>query len=464
MLDKRSDIPLYLQLYGYIKHEIETGALRENTRLPSIRRLSAYLKLSKNTVETAYQQLIAEGYAESRQRSGLYVVAPEWPAGAEVISPRPPEQTVSRMSISSGVPIRFDFRYGDIALSHFPVRQWSRCLAKAVAVEPQEALLYGHPEGNGELRTEIAAYLRQSRGVICSPDQLFICSGTQNSVSMLCQLLPLSGQRIAMEEPGYRGVRTVFLNHGCDLVPIPLDPDGLQTESLRTAAAKAVYVTPSHQYPMGMVLPIHKRNKLLQWAHEQDALIIEDDYDSEFRYVGQPIPALKALDGEGRVIYMGTFSKSFLPSARLSYLVLPEPLTGTYRRGIANYSPSASPLLQQAMLLFMREGHFERHVRRMRRLYQTRHRALLAAIHKHLGDTVEIIGQKAGLHLLLNVKNRESSDLIAQAARYGVKVYSPLDHWHDPRRGPSSCIILGFGGLDEAEIEAGIAKLAEAWA
>ena len=213
-----------------------------------------------------------------------------------------------------------------------------------------------------------------------------------------------------------------------------------------------------------MVLPIQRRNKLLQWAIERNGLIIEDDYDSEFRYVGQPIPALKAMDHNDRVIYMGTLSKSFLPAARLSYIVLPEPIARSVREKLAFYSQPVSPLIQQAMLRFMREGSFGRHVRKMRRLYQLKHRALLAALQRHMGERIEIIGQKAGLHLLIDVKaDIPSSGLIDLASKVGVRVYSPAVQWSTPSQCPPSYIMLGFGGLNEHTIDEAVGRLAGAW-
>ncbi|MBO9598681.1 MAG: PLP-dependent aminotransferase family protein, partial [Cohnella sp.] len=315
-LDKASEQPLYLQLYAYIRGEIEAGTIPAGTKLPAILALSAHLKVSKNTVETAYQQLIAEGYAESRSRSGLFALQIEEPPVAPPSGKReePPEgrraAALPPPASSDTVGMTFDFRYGDVEMERFPMGAWRRCLLEALNdSNPRRVLDYGHPQGEAELRSEIASYLYQSRGVRCTAHQIVICAGTQHSVSMLCQLIPLRGTRVALEDPGYNGVRISLSGHGCELVHVPLDADGIQVDRLYDSDASAVYVTPSHQFPLGMVLPIQRRNKLLQWANERNGLIIEDDYDSEFRYVGQPIPALKALDHNDRVIYMGTLSK-----------------------------------------------------------------------------------------------------------------------------------------------------------
>ncbi|WP_239615612.1 PLP-dependent aminotransferase family protein [Cohnella mopanensis] len=461
ILDKQSDIPIYKQLYSYIKQEILTGTLRENTRLPSLRQLSAHLMLSKNTVETAYQQLLAEGYLQSRPRSGLRVLPLERMTlvNGSVASRSKEELSHSRLDKPG---VLYDFQYGNVELAKFPMKAWKKCLLDALGTEGYEVLGYGDPQGNEQLREEIALYLYQFRGVSCAPNQIFLASGTQIAISLLCQVLPLPS-RVGMEDPGYDGVRTVLMNHGREIVPIPLESDGLNLDALRQQAVRTVYVTPSHQFPLGSVLPVQKRSQLLQWAYENEGMIIEDDYDSEFRYQGQPIPALKAMDGGDRVIYLGTFSKSFFPAVRMSYIVLPEKLAAVFRQGIRPYSQSVSPLLQKAMLNFMRDGHYERHIRKMRKLYQTKHQILIKSIHHHMGERVEIIGQKAGLHLLLDVHNRDSGELIARALERGVKAYSPIHHWMDASLCPSSYLMLGFGGLNEGQIEEGVIRMKQAW-
>lgn len=464
-LDKESKTPIYIQLYSYIKLEIEGGAIAEGSRLPSIRQLSAHLKLSKNTIETAYQQLVAEGYAESKLRSGLRVLPLEQPLPAAASAQSSPVERPSRKEWKTAAkpfPL-FDFRYGHIEQEKFPHALWRKSMMEAIQADAKEVFGYGHPQGAPDLRAEIANYLYESRGVNCSPNQIFLSSGTQQAVSLLCQLLPLTGKTIAMENPGYDGVRTIFNNHGCTVLPVSLEHDGLSVKELSRLQAAAVYVTPSHQFPLGMVLPIQKRNRLLQWASGQDSYIIEDDYDSEFRYQGQPIPPLKALDNEERVIYLGSFSKSFIPAIRLTYIVMPMPLVATFQQRIQPYSQSVSPLLGAAMLIFMREGHFERHIRRMRRIYQAKHRAMIAAITHHMGNRVEIIGQKAGLHLILVVHHRQRDELIQLAEKAGVAVYSPAHHWVDSSQCPPTYIMLGFGGMQEGNIEEGIRQLSQAW-
>jgi GntR family transcriptional regulator/MocR family aminotransferase len=362
--------------------------------------------------------------------------------------------------------IEFDFQYGHIELERFPIKAWRGAMQTALDYELHEVFGYGDPQGDALLRTEIARYLGQSRGVNCKPDQIIMTAGTQQAMALLCRLLTLSGRTVAMEEPGYHGTRTVLVDHGCKLLPIPVEADGISVSELvaQGAGVSAVYVTPSHQFPMGGVLTVHKRQQLLQWAADCNAYILEDDYDSEFRYQGQPIPALQALDRDGRVIYLGTLSKSFLPGIRMSYVVMPETLAGpAMRERLTRYSSPVSPLLQRAVRHFMQEGHLERHVRRMRRLYQGKHRQLIHSLQAHMGDRVQIIGQKAGLHLLLDVRGRSRSELIKLAEVEGIRVYSPAEQWADRTSCPDSLLILGFGGLQEHTIDEAIRRLAACW-
>jgi GntR family transcriptional regulator/MocR family aminotransferase len=266
-----------------------------------------------------------------------------------------------------------------------------------------------------------------------------------------------------MEDPGFRGTSVVFQNHNLHLDYIPLESGGILIDSLYASNASVVYVTPSHQFPMGMVMPIQKRNQLLKWALDRQGIIIEDDYDSEFRYQSDPIPALKALDYYDRVIYLGTLSKIFLPSARLSYMVLPRPLVQDFQRKIQFYNQSVSPLIQHATQIFMRDGHFEKHVRRMRRIYRTKYEMLLASIQRYMGSKVRIVGQKAGLHLLLKVDIEDYLGLAEKAKNQGINVEPVTDHWSGTGHSPDNYFIIGFGGLKIEEIDEGIRRLAQVW-
>jgi GntR family transcriptional regulator / MocR family aminotransferase len=451
-IQKELPEPLYSQLYHWIKKEIEESRLLPGMKMPSIRQLTLYLKVSRNTVEAAYQQLQSEGYLESVPKSGIWVAEIEKPFLHSCEGEHP-----IRLDCKSLSEILVDFEYGNVDIEKFPIKQWKKCLIDAV---DQESFQYSERMGELALRQEISNYLLQSRGVRSTSEQILITAGTQASMTLICQLLALREETVAMEEPGYTGVRSVFEDQGCHIEPVLLERDGLSVEYFQKSRAKAVYVTPSHQFPFGMVLPISKRMRILKWAYQTRGYIIEDDYDGEFRYRGQPIPSLKSLDEEERVIYLGTFSKSFLPSARLSYIVLPPSLMVQYSRKFAAYNQSVSPIIQRAIALFMQSGEFERHIRRMRKMYQRKHQALIRSIEQYMSTRVEIVGEKSGLHILLKLKGITASELIERGLKKGVKVYSPTLFWLHPSHESNSYIMLGFGGLSIEEIENGVRLLA----
>jgi GntR family transcriptional regulator/MocR family aminotransferase len=458
--------PLYFQLYQYFKSEIQSGRIPSGVRLPSIRTLSNYLNISRNTVETTYQQLIAEGYVESRPRIGLYVIELE----SEMILPLSKIDS-SQFSLSRKVSENlskeqylYDFSYGKIDLDNFPYSIWKKFTNKCLNDNQRDLLLYGNPQGEIGLRNELAKYLHQSRGVLCSSDQIIIGAGTQQTLSLLCQLIGLNKQSIAMEEPGYDGARAVFENHGFQVKSILLEEDGINLEQLQQDGSKLVYITPSHQFPNGMVMPISKRIKLLQWAEEHNGYIIEDDYDGEFRYHGKPIPSLQGLDPKGNVIYLGTFSKSLLPSIRLSYMVLPETLLKRYLENFQIYEQPVSRIHQKTLQHFMENGYWSRHIRKMRNIYHKKQITILSSIKKIMGQKVEVIGKDSGLHILLKVRNNMSEkELIESAKKVGVKVCPTSRYYINNKNFIVPMILLGFGGLTEDEINQGIKILNEAW-
>ncbi|HLO12282.1 MAG TPA: PLP-dependent aminotransferase family protein [Pseudoneobacillus sp.] len=457
-LNQNSSTPLYIQLYDYFRRQIEEKSIAPNSKLPSIRQLSLHLKVSRNTVETAYQQLIAEGYVESKPKSGYQVVE------IDSFYNRPKIKTID--TVMNPIPKQdslIDFQYGDIEVDRFPMREWRRSLVEAIDFTNSNLFTYGEKQGHFGLRNEIAKYLYQARGVECEADEIVLCAGTQQAILLLSQLLDLGNQKVAMENPGYDGVRAVFQMLKCQLIPIPLESDGVDLSEVEKSQAKALYLTPSHQFPLGMVLSISKRLKLLQWANNENSYLIEDDYDSEFRYQGQPIPSLKSLDQQDRVIYLGTFSKAFLPATRVSYIVLPKALITRYRDHFSFLHQSVSPLIQEALFHFMKNGHFVKHIRKMRKIYQLKHRKLIESIDKYIGNHVTVIGQKAGLHLLIKVNGINEKILIEKAAKSGIKVYPTDSFWLEKDNKNLNLVMIGYGGLSETEIEEGIKTLKLAW-
>jgi GntR family transcriptional regulator / MocR family aminotransferase len=457
ILDSTNGTPLYMQLYTYIKEEIANGYLKKGSKLPSIRALSQHLAISKTTVETAYQQLLAEGYIESKPRVGFIVQELEEPLAPQV------SQIDVLSEVPKNKPIRYNFRYGRIDLVHFPLKTWRKCLLAAMDAERSELLWYGDRQGDIGLREEIQRYLYYARGIRCSAEQIIIGSGTPQLIGLLCQLFDFQHDVVALENPCYNVIRIVFQNYHFPIIPIELEEDGLNIDQLQATNAKIVYVTPSHQLPLGMVLPIGKRQKLLKWAQQSNGFIIEDDYDSEFRYGSRPIPALKALDTEDRVVYIGTFSKVFTPAIRTSYMVLPNGVLQRFHERCADYHQTVPTIIQQALARFMREGHFDRHLRRMRTIYAKKRQALIGAIREHFGDQATIIGDKAGLHLLVKIKDKDAADLVQKAEQAGILVYSAAKYWFGNGGTPPSYILLGFGGMSEEEIREGVRALKEVW-
>lgn len=443
-IDSELAEPIYLQIYESIKTKIVAKELHAGEKLPSIRFLASELSVSRHTVDIAYQHLLAEGYIESKPRSGL------------VVSPLEDVYTTNKISSVSfekeEETVTHDFYYGAIDLQLFPHRVWQRCLKNAMEDDPS-ILLYGDAQGDELLREEIVKYVAKSRGIQCTKDQVFICNGTQAATALIIQILQLSNQRVAFENPGYNEVRNTFEAFHCEVHPISVEEDGLSIEEVRQSRAKVAYVTPSHQFPLGNVLSIQKRHSLLNWANEYNAFLIEDDYNSEFRYSGNPITSLKSLDHNDRVIYFGTFSKCFLPSARCSYIILPVSLLRKANDFISQQTQNCSPIIQRAIALFMNLGYFEKHIRRMKVAYRKKHTLLNQCIQTYLGDQVKMVGQAGGLYIIMQPTKQSAQQFIDIAKMAGVKVYE-TDKYVVGIRSPY--IMLGFGGLTEDEIRNGI--------
>jgi GntR family transcriptional regulator/MocR family aminotransferase len=361
-------------------------------------------------------------------------------------------------------PVSYDFGYGSIDLASFPFHKWRRLMNRCFWPENRKVFLYGDLQGEPELRVEIASYLRQIRGVHCTPEQIIIGAGTYHSLDLLFQLLRDEVKTIASEDAVNAGTKALLGQHGFECRPLRLDADGIKLEDVYESGAQAVYVTPSHQFPFGMTLSAGKRIRLLRWAQEQQAYIIENDYDGEFRYGGKPIPSLQGLDNGGRVVYVGTFSKALTPSFRISYLVLPPLLLERFRLMRHSYDQLASPILQKTLQLFMQAGDFERHMRKMRSLYQRKRDILLQAIRQNMPEDMEVIGADSGLHILIRMHNGlDEAQLIARAKQAGVAVYPTSTYALVPGLVPPSTVLLGFGGLSAEHIREGIVRLADVW-
>ena len=468
-LDPAGKSPFYRQIYEQIKQDILSGLLPGGTRLTSTRTLAKDLQAGRNTVENAYTQLVLEGYVTAVPGSG-YVVTPLRPE-LQTASPGPddPGQEESLQSKGGG-QYAYNFDYGTLGSWAFPYKTW-RNLTSTVLAEAEE-MHYRNPalqdrgelQGDRELRLELSKHLYRRRGVNCSVDQIVICNGLQPALSSLLRLFPSQWRAVALENPGYRRARTVFQNNGFRLCPIPVQEDGIDVAALAASPARAVFVTPSRQYPTGRVMSIQKRMALLQWAAKCRGMIIEDDYDSEYRYKGKPVPSLQSIDRQGRVVYLGSFSKVLSPGLRMGYMILPEGLLDTFRYAFAGYKCSVSWLEQKTLARFMAEGHMEKHIRKMCLVNKKKHDTLVEAITGAFGETVRIHGQDAGLHLLLEFPGGGTeAELVEKAAERGVKVYPGSSLWIEGAPPPHATILLGYGTLPDDEIHEAVALLREAW-
>lgn len=456
-LDSQSPKPLYMQIYEQIKNQIIEGVLEDGAKLSSTRKLSEQLSVGRNTVENAYLQLASEGYINSQPGSGFRVCHYQEPLSRI-------KETGAHELKQEPASYRYDFIYGSIDMNSFPLHIWKKCVRKALMnLTPETMTAYGDHKGLVSLREKISAYLNESRGVSCQAEQIVICSGFESAMAILKQLMGRDTQTIAFEDPGYTVGRKICDGLGFKTVSIPLDDDGLNLEALKKSDSKLVYVTPSHQFPMGMVLPINQRTALVKWAVKQNAFIIEDDYDSELRYHSKPIPSIHNLDSEEQVIYLGTFSKLLSPSIRMNYMVLPRSLSQKFDSDMPLYQCSVPNLIQETMDIFMSEGHWERHLRRTLVINRKKHDLLHKAIQNHFGDSLRIYGKYAGLHLVVEYKGNHSEDeLIEKAKMVGVGVF-PMSLFYTDHTPEKARLILSFGRIEESKIDEGIRLLKVAW-
>lgn len=453
--DTNSTQPLYMQIYKYIKDEVLSGRMQPGSKLPSIRNLAKDLNLSKNTIEAAYDQLIAEGYIKSIDRSGVYVEKIERELRPRKLAPTPSDE--EPIDINHTYSFKYNFSSGLIDTSAFPYVQFKKVLNQCLNENSRELLLYGDHRGDYGLRLEIAKYLHYSRGVMCKPDQIIISSGTQQSLTTLCHVLSRFKYTLGFEEPGYKGARSVFSHFNYNIIPIPLEPDGIDIEALKKTDAKLAYVTPSHQFPCGMVMSVAKRISLIKWAKENSGYIIEDDYDGEFKSKGKPIPSLQGLDGSQRVIYVGNFSKSLMPSMRISYIVLPPSLLEIYEESYKVYEQPVSRIIQKSLEIFMKEGYWDKHLKRARILYRKKQELLIDSINRSFGNRAEIIGADSGLHILLKVHtDLTEQHIIQEGFKRSLKVNQTSIHWINPPENSFPVLFLGFAGINQANIPVGI--------
>lgn len=466
------------RIYDLLRAQIDDGTLPLGSKVPSTRTLAAEHLVSRTTVTSAYEQLIAEGYLETSagkvarvaDSPGFQASKLTDPMGSRTPSLSNYAQRLMALHppVSPGERPSIDFLYGAVELRNFPLTAWRRAYV-AELVRHQPHLNYSLPEGDLHFRQALQAYLRRARGLTCEADQIVVVNGATQALDLCARLLLDPVNAFAMEEPGYVTARRSFEATGAKRLSVPVDANGLVTSSLpEDKHARLVYVTPSHQFPLGGVLPIGRRLELLAWAGHHNAWIIEDDYDGEFRYGQRPIDALQSIDSEGRVIYVGTFSKALSPQLRLGYLVLPRRLVSAFRQAKRLTDHHAPVLEQRALAALIDNGTYERHVRRVRRDYDRKRRTLMASVARYLPADAEVGGDAAGLHVVLwlpSCQPEHESKIAIAALKKGVGVYpvSPLFADAMPQLHPRPAgLMLGYASLSVAQIQNGIRVLASA--
>ncbi len=473
-VSRKTGTSLFQQLYEGLRQAILSSRLRVGAQLPATRLLAKELKVSRNTVMAVYDQLIAEGYLQGKAGAGTFV-AEDLPV--ELLETRtaksPAEPTVSREIARRGRVFRETsfwftsmrnapraFQLGFSAIDEFPVEIWARISSRRLRTMPRKRLDYCETNGYSPLREEIAKYLTASRGVHCEASQVIVVAGSQQGLDLIARVLLDEGDEAWIEDPKYNGAKGALLGAGAKLVYVPLDGEGLNIKQGEQLSKKPrlAYVTPSHQFPLGVVMSLARRLELLEWANKNSAWIVEDDYDSEFRYEGKPLMTLQGLDNDNRVIYIGTFSKVLFPSLRLGYLVVPPDLVEDFTNALS-FILFHAPMLEQVVLTdFIREGHFGRHIRRMRNIYAERQKVLRNAIGENLDKFLEVEKDAAGMHLVAWLKNGLDDKEVAEKA-LEFSIYAPPLSFYCTDVKLRDAILLGYTGISPTEILTGVERL-----
>lgn len=464
--DHQSKTPLYLQLYAYIRDLILSDAMLPGEKLPSLRTLSRQLALSLTTIDLAYNQLLMEGYITSRPQSGYYVcsIPSEFRQANRSTSHTSPQESLTLEDLSYlGNSLHSAF-YSDPAC--FDFIKWKKCMNKILTDYADLLLLEGDPRGEAPLRYEISKYIYQARGVRCTPEQIVIGAGTQQLTGLLCVILKRMGiEYVAFEEPGFLPVRDIFSDRGFKMSLVPVARDGIQIEKLPANIRSTAYVSPSNQFPTGSIMPIGRRYALLDWASENDSIIIEDDYNSELRYFGKAVPSLQGLDQEGRVVYLGSFSSTLFPSIKISYMVLSEPMLKQFEASLSGYLQTCSKTEQLTLALYMEKGLYQGNIKKVRNLYSQKIQTATNSLKAHLGDKVKVLSNTSGLHMLLDVplpKGLTAEQLCKKAAEKKL-LLSPVSA--DPQAmGTGSgraLLIFYYTRVPLADMEQAVSDLAE---
>ena len=480
-LSDRRPEPLYQQLFLYIRDAILDRQIPPGEKLPSLRSLARSLGLSLTTVQQAYEQLLAEGYISSRPQSGYYVnrVLAQGTAGRIEGAPGREDSgqsdgglyrngTAPAAGELHGQPGGSDISAGTGAMplyadpASFDFAKWKKCLNAVLNEQADELLQEGDPRGEEPLRRAISGYIYQARGVRCGWDQIVIGAGTQQLVSLLCILLHRMGiDLVSFEEPGYLPVRGIFRDRGFQAGGVPVDRDGIQIERLPANIRSTVYVSPSNQFPTGSIMPAARRYALLDWAAANGSIIIEDDYNSELRYTGRPVPSLQGLDTGEQVVYLGSFSSTLFPAIKISFMVLPRPLLRLFESVLGGYTQTCSKTEQLTLALYMRDGSYQIHLKKLRKLYAQKIQAAAAALQRHAGDKIRILSNSSGLHMLLELTDlppdRSTADICDAAAAAGLAM-APVAHYLEV--GGSLLMIFYYTRIPLDQMETAVADLA----
>jgi GntR family transcriptional regulator/MocR family aminotransferase len=477
-LDRDDEKPLYQQIYECLGEAILNGQLVPGLRLPSTRDLADTLSVSRNTVMNAFEQLLAEGYLMAAVGSGTYVThtLPDDLLQAKQTKPKSATPSPARKISTRGMLLaekqasiprirnpQHVFAHGIPAVDAFPFDTWVRLTTRCYREADQDMFLYGDPSGYWALREAIATYLKAARAVTCEPEQVIICAGSQQALDLAARVLLDAGDTVWIEDPGYRGAQAAFGGADAKMIPVRVDDEGLDVEAgIETGTvARLIYVTPSHQFPLGVTMSLTRRLALLQWAAKNNAWVIEDDYDSEYRYAGRPLAALQGLDNDGRVIYLGTFSKVLFPALRIGYLIVPTDLVTAFTTAQSVFNRGISTVSQAVLAAFIEEGHLARHIRRMRVLYEERQAVFMEAAERFLGDYLRFGPIDTGMHTVGWLpEGVDDVSAYQKAAQVGIETL-PLSSYAQGRLEHGG-LVLGYAAVDVNHIAGGMKRLAKA--
>jgi GntR family transcriptional regulator/MocR family aminotransferase len=459
VLDPKSKTPMYYQIYIFLRDGIRSGDIPKDDKLPSLRETAKALGVSVTTIAEAYSQLAVEGYVRTHPKSGYFV------SGMDPVKSSQPAKDHPQTGLQEFLPTEG----GDVPYyidpECFDFIKWKKCWNQILTGYPHLLLTEGDPRGEEALRQEISRYAYQHRGVQNQPGQIIVGAGIQPIIEFLCLLIKKMGiSRLAIEDPGFSAVQKIFVQRNFDVLPVPVDADGIRLSVLPRGSNTIAYVSPSNQFPLGSVMPVGKRYALLDWARESGNYILEDDYDSELRYYGKPIPSLHGMDPDGRVVYLGSFSSTLFPSIKISYMILPEMLLPYAMDNMDSYRQTCSKAEQLTLALYMKKGLFQTHVKKLRRLYAQKMQRVSSAIKKDLTGTVRILPSVSGDHMLLSVKKIRPAEDLCQTAKALKLDISPVTYFSEASvTDDAHLLIFHFANIPMERIDSSIMALADAW-